>query len=103
MRDNDGFEIDRAFDLLPHVIGASWATVWFRMNRIRSPRGEEFRKKVVEYLKMLDSLVDSYPKTTEFQEMARHVRSRHNEEIEKILAGKNPEIEKRFKRYLDYG
>ncbi len=103
MRDDDYFEIDRAFDLLPHVVGASWTTIWFRMNKIRSPSKEEFRKKVVEYLKMLDSLVESYPKTTEFQDVIRHTRSRHNEEIEKILAGKNPEIEKRFTRYLEYG
>ena len=51
MRDDDGFEIDRAFDLLPHVVGASWATIWFRMNKIKEPTQEEFRNKVVEYIK----------------------------------------------------
>jgi len=103
MRDDDGFEIDRAFDLLPHVVGASWAAVWFRMNRIRQPTQEEFRNKVVEYLKMLDVLVGSYPISREFQEMTLHIKRRYQEEIEKILDGKNPEIEKRFKRYVDYG
>ena len=103
MRDDDGFEIDRAFDLLPHVIGASWASIWFRINKIRHPTQEEFRNKVVEYFKMLDALVDSYPKSGEFQEMASHVKRVYTQEIEKILAGKNPEIEKRFKRYVDYG
>ena len=103
MRNDDGFEIDRAFDLLPHVIGASWASVWFRMNKIRQPTQEEFRNKVVEYFKMLDALVDSYPKSREFLEMNSHVKRAYQEEIEKILAGKNPEIEKRFKRYVDYG
>jgi len=103
MRDDDGFEIDRAFDLLPHVVGASWASVWFRMNKKSQPTQEEFRNKVVEYLKMLDVLVDSYPKSGEFLAMALHVKRRYNEEIENILAGKNPEIEKRFKRYVDYG
>ncbi len=103
MRDDDSFEIDRAFDLLPHVIGASWAVVWFRMNKIREPTQEEFRNKVVEYLKILDTLVDSYPKSGEFLEMSSHVKRRYKEEIEKILSGGNPEIEKRFKRYVDYG
>ena len=103
MRDDDGFEIDRAFDLLPHVVGASWAVVWFRMNKIRDPTQDEFRKKVVDYLKILDALVDSYPKSEEFLEMSSHVKRRYKEEIEKILSGKNPEIEKRFKRYVDYG
>jgi len=103
MRDDDCFEIDRAFDLLPHVVGASWAAVWFRMNKRRQPTPEEFRNKVVEYFKMLDVLVDSYPKSGEFLEMSSHVKRKHSEEIEKILSGKNPEIEKRFKRFVDYG
>ena len=103
MRNDDCFEIDRAFDLLPHVIGASWAAVWFSMNKRIQPTPEEFRNKVVEYFKMLDLLVDSYPESGEFLEMALHVKRRHKEEIEKILTGKNPEIEKRFKRYVDYG
>jgi hypothetical protein len=103
MRDDDGFEIDRAFDLLPHVVGASWAVVWFRINNIRQPSQEEFRNKVVEYLQILDALIDSYPKSGEFLQMASHVKRRYKEELEKILAGKNPEIEKRFKRYVDYG
>ena len=103
MRDDYSFEIDRAFDLLPHVVGASWAAVWFRMNKRIEPTPEEFRNKVVEYFKMLDLLVDSYSTSGEFLEMASHVKQRHKEEIEKILTGKNPEIEKRFKRYVDYG
>ena len=103
MRDDYSFEIDRAFDLLPHVVGASWAAVWFRMNKRIEPTPEEFRNKVVEYFKMLDHLVDSYSTSGEFLEMASHVKQRHKEEIEKILTGKNPEIEKRFKRYVDYG
>ncbi len=103
MREDEGFEIDRAFDLLPHVVGASWATIWFRMNRIRSPDAEEFRNKVVEYYKMLDPLVACYSKEEKLEEMARHVRFLYQKELERILKGKNPEIEKRFKRYLDYG
>lgn len=103
MRDYDGFEIDRAFDLLPHVVGASWATIWFRMNRIKRPTVTEFRNKVVEYYKMLGPLADSYPQDEKFAEMTRHVKTMYQKEMERILAGKNEEIEKRFKRYLDYG
>ena len=103
MRDDDGFEIDRAFDLLPHVIGASWASVWFRINKIRKPTPDEFRNKVVEYFQLLSALIDSYPKSGEFLDMTSHVKRRYDEEIKKILDGKNPEIEKRFKRYVEYG
>ena len=48
MREDQRFEIDRALDLLPHVIGGSWAMVWFRMKGIRNPTKEEFRDKVIE-------------------------------------------------------
>ncbi len=103
MREGDGFEIDRAYDLLPHVVGASWATIWFRVNKIRRPSQEEFRQKVAEYFKILDPLIISYPQDELFKEMIEHIRYRHNEEVRRILSGTNSEIEKRFKRYIDYG
>ena len=102
MRDDEGFEIDRAFDLLPHVIGASWATVWFRINKIRKPTKEEFRCKVVEYYKMLEPIINVYSQDENFNEMTAHMRNRNHQEIDRILAGKNDEIERRYKRYVEY-
>ena len=52
MRDEQRFEIERALDLIPHVIGASWAVIWFRLNKIKNPSREEFHKKVIEYLEL---------------------------------------------------
>jgi len=37
MIDDQRFEIQSAFDLLPHVVGCSWATIWFRLNKIKKP------------------------------------------------------------------
>ena len=45
MRNDERFEIERAIDLLPHVIGASWAMTFFRLKKIRNPTKEEFRRK----------------------------------------------------------
>ena len=39
MRNDERFEIQRAFDQLPHVIGSSWAVIWFRMKGIKNPQG----------------------------------------------------------------
>ncbi len=103
MRDDESFEIDRAFDLLPHVVGASWATIWFRINRIRRPSIEEFRNKVAEYYAVLNPLIDIYSKDEKFTDMTRRIKIRNQDEIERILKGRNQEIEKRFKRYIDYG
>ena len=103
MKEDEGFEVDRAFDLIPHVIGSSWAVIWFRLNKIKRPTREEYRNKVVEYIKFLENLVNSFPTTGDFQEMAAFIKKRYQDEVEKILTGQNSEVEKRFDRYVDYG
>ncbi len=103
MRNDERFEIQRAFDLMPHVIGASWTAVWFRMKGIKKPTREEFRDKVIEYLRLIEPVFDSYPKEEEFVEIIKYIEFRKNEEYEKIRAGKNKEIETRYDRYVDYG
>jgi len=103
MREDQRFEIERAYDLLPHVVGASWACIWFRLNEIKKPSKEEFRQKTVEYLAVLDDLADLYPSEGQFSEIKSYMKNRYRQEIEKILEGKNPEIEKRYARYVDYG
>ena len=103
MIDDQRFEIQSAFDLLPHVVGCSWATIWFRLNKIKNPTREEFREKVVEYFKMLDSLVNAYPQDKNFEEIVTYLKKRNSIELDKINGGKNPEIEKRYDRYVDYG
>jgi len=103
MRDDEYYEIERAFDLLPHVAGASWATIWFRMNGIKNPSEKEFRNKVAEYFILLEPLFESLPKEDNFADMRKYIKNRHEIEIKKIQEGANPEIEKRYKRYVDYG
>lgn len=103
MRDDEKFEIVRALDQLPHVAGSSFATVWFRMNRNRNPTKEEFRSKVVEYFKAACDALETFPDTDEFIPIKRYIRHRAVREIDDITAGHNREIEKRYKRYLDYG
>ena len=103
MRNDERFEIERAFDLLPHVIGASWACVWFRLNGIKKPSVEDFRSKSLEYLVMLKKFEDVFPNEEKFLEINSYIKYRFADEIEKITEGKNPEIEKRYKRFIDYG
>jgi len=103
MRDDERFEIERAFDLLPHVAGASWAVIWYRLNRIKNPTREEFRDKVLEYFDLLNPLFESFSKSERLEDISKYVKQRRNSEIEKIKQGLNPEIEKRYDRYVDYG
>ncbi len=103
MRNDERFEIERAFDLLPHVIGSSWAVIWFRMKGIKKPTREEYREKTLEYFKMLEPVFDSYPKEQEFEAIQKYIDFRKNEEYKKIQSGENNEVEKRYDRYVDYG
>ena len=103
MRDDERFEIERSFDLLPHVVGASWASVWFRMRGIKRPAREEYREKALEYLRMIEPVLDSYPDDPEFADIKRYIRSRRDREYERLLGGQNKEIERRYDRYVDYG
>ncbi|MGV7225958.1 MAG: hypothetical protein ACQ9CV_03415 [Nitrosopumilus sp.] len=103
MRNDERFEIQRAFDLLPHVVGASWTAVWFRMKGIKKPTRKEFREKTIEYLQLVEPVFDSYPKEEEFSEINKYIEFRKKEEYEKIKSGENKEIETRYDRYVDYG
>ena len=103
MRDDQKFEIERAFDLLPHVVGASWATIWFRINGEKHPSKEEFREKAAEYFEMLSPIYTTYENESKFEEITRYIKRRKEEEVKKIIDGENKEIEKRYERYVDYG
>ena len=103
MRDDQKFEIERAFDLLPHVVGASWAVTWFRFNGIKTPTKEEFRNKVTEYFEMLNPLFDAHSQDDKLSEITEYIKRRRKEEVEKISNGENKEVEKRYDRYVDYG
>lgn len=103
MRQDQKFEIERAFDLLPHITGSSWAVIWFRLNGIKKPSAEEYREKVAEYFNKLTPLFISFPDTEEFSEINQYIERRKNQEIENILKGTNKEVEKRYERYVDYG
>jgi len=103
MRDDERYEILRAFDQLPHIVGSGWAVVWFRMKGIKKPTREEYRNKVLEYFKMIQPVFGSYPKDEEFAAICKYIELRKTDAYEKIISGENEEVEKRYDRYVDYG
>ena len=103
MRNDERFEIQRAFDLLPHVMGSSWAVIWFRMKGIKKPTREEYREKTLEYFEKAESLFRIFPEEAEFEAINKYIEWRKKEEYEKIRSGGNKEVETRYDRYIDYG
>jgi hypothetical protein len=103
MRDDEKFEIIRALDLLPHIAGASWAMLWFRINEVKNPTKEEFREKTVEYFSRIEPLMESFENKKEFENINHYIQNRFEDEKKLIMSGDNNEVEKRYQRYLDYG
>jgi len=101
MRNDERFEIQRAFDLLPHVVGSSWAVIWFRMKGIKKPTRDEYREKTLEYFDRTS--IHILPKEKEFEEINKYIEFRKKEEYKKIKSGENKEVETRYDRYVDYG
>ena len=103
MRDDEKFEIIRALDLLPHIAGASWAMLWFRINEVKNPTKEEFREKTVEYFSRIEPLMESFENKKEFEDINHYIQNRFEDEKKLIMSGDNNEVEKRYQRYIDYG
>ncbi len=103
MRQDQKFEIERAFDLIPHVIGASWTVIQFRFTGVKRPTREQYRRSVIRYVGLLDPLFEDFAGDEELREVQEYIRRRKRAEIEKIAEGKNAEVEKRYDRYVDYG
>ena len=90
-------------DLLPHVAGAAFATVWFRINGDNKPTREEYRTKAAEYFNAACTSLESFPDTEQFMPIKKYTQERIKREVASILNGDNREIEKRYNRYIDYG
>ena len=103
MREEQLFEIERALDLLPHIVGGSWAMIWFRMKGIKNPTKEEFRNKVIEFFLKLEPLFKSFEDNESLSDINSYIKNRLENEIKQIELGGNKEIEKRYQRYVDYG
>jgi hypothetical protein len=103
MRDDEKFEIIRALDLLPHITGASWAMLWFRINEVKNPSKDEFREKTIEYFSKIQPLLESFGNKKEFEDINEYMKNRFEYEKKSIKNGDSMEVEKRYQRYLDYG
>ena len=103
MREEQRFEIERALDLLPHIVGGSWTMVWFRMKGVRNPTREEFRTKVIEFFLKLEPLLTSFVNNESLNDVNSYIKNRLKKEIQQIKLGGNKEVEKRYQRYIDYG
>jgi hypothetical protein len=65
------------------------------------PTKEEYRDKVVEYMKQFEYLLATYPQCLETEKLKELVKKSLGNEIEKVLQGNNNEVERRYKHYVE--
>jgi hypothetical protein len=98
----DYFEIDRLVEDLAKLYSTACATAWFKIRGNKRPSQDEFRHKVVEFMKHFEYTLASFPQTPAADQFREQARKSLEKEIEKVLAGGNKDVEKRYKYYVDY-
>ncbi len=98
----DYFEIDRLIEDHAKIYSTACATSWFKIMGNKRPTKEEFRNKVVEFMRHFEYTLSTFPQTPESDKFRRHSRESMEIEITRVLAGQNKEVEKRYKYYVDY-
>jgi hypothetical protein len=99
----DYFEIDRVIEDLAKSYAAPCATSWFKVNNIKRPSQEDYRKKVVEFMKHFEQTLSiSYPNDIQSEEFKEYVRSGLRKAIYSVNSCKCKEVERRYNYYADY-
>lgn len=98
----DYFEVDRLVEDLAKIYATACASAWFRIQGNKRPTKEEFRAKVVEFMKHFDHTLSSFPDTPAASAFREHARKILQAEVTRVLAGENKEVEKRYRYFTDY-
>ena len=97
----DYFEMECVIEELAKAYPAQCATTWFKLTKNYKPSKEEYRNKVVEYMKQFEYLLATYPQSLETDKLKDLVKKSLAREIEKVLKGNNNDVERRHKHYVD--
>ena len=96
----DYFEMERVIEELAKAYPAQCATTWFKITKNHKPSEEEYRNKVVEYMKIFEYLLATYPPGPDTDDLKELVKRILAKEIEKVLKGDNKDVERRHKHYV---
>jgi hypothetical protein len=98
----DYFEIERLIEDLAKIYSTACATSWFKIVGNKRPTKEEFRDKVVTFMRHFEHSLSTFPQTLEADQFRKYALGILESEIRQVLSGNNKEVEKRYKYYVDY-
>src|SRR6185436_10036478 len=96
----DYFEMERVIEELAKAYPAQCATTWFKITKNHKPSQEEYRNKVVEYMRIFEYLLATFPPSPETDYLKELVKKSLAREIEKVIKGDNKDVERRHKYYV---
>jgi hypothetical protein len=96
--------MERVLEELARSFAAPSATTWFKVTSIKTPTRGEYRNKVVEFMNLFESSLSSgYKNNSNSGDILDFVRKGVRNQATEILLGKNKDVEKRYKYYVEYG
>jgi hypothetical protein len=101
----DFFEINRVLEELPRTFAAPCATTWFKVTENANPSSEEYRDKVVSFMRLFENAFSSgFPEGSVNTKVLREfIDQSLRYQISNVLSGSNKEVEKRYKYYVNHG
>ena len=98
----DYFELDRLIEDLAKIYSTACATSWFKISGSLKPTKDEFRGKVIEFMKHFEYTLSTFPQSPAAENFRAYASKKLKDEITRVAAGENKEVEKRYKYYVDY-
>ena len=99
----DFFEVDRVIEDLAKNYAAPCTTTWFKITNNKKPTHEEYREKVVEFMKQFEgTLSHQLPPSEQSTLCLDFVKKQLQAQILLIRRGNNKEVERRYQYYVNY-
>ncbi|MCS6767496.1 MAG: hypothetical protein RMJ59_01160 [Candidatus Nitrosocaldus sp.] len=94
------FELELMIENLARNFGVPNANCYFRLSRARRPSRNEYRRKVAEFMLEYLRVLDAFKGLDGYDDLKRFVDERLRHEVERVLDGRNRDVEKRYDYYV---
>ncbi|HEY9399871.1 MAG TPA: hypothetical protein VIP29_08265 [Nitrososphaeraceae archaeon] len=96
--------MEKVLEELVRSLAAPSATTWFKVTGNKKPNPDEYRKKVVEFMNLFESSLSlGYRNNINSKDILDFIKKGVRDHVDVVLSGKNKDVEKRYKYYVDYG
>ena len=94
------FELTILLENLAKNYGVPNANYYFRVNKIKKPDQQEYRKKVVEFMQHYEYTLNTLVNTPNYDALKNYVANMLTKMTDDVLNGQDKEVEKRYKYYI---